>query len=89
MPLKRLARLFLRELNMTAPFGVVKTRRKGPETGANQPVSGNDISALTPALIFGKFGVARHSNFPASCRTARPPISGAFLFLGLNSFQNG
>jgi len=41
-------------------LGVVKTRPKGPETGADQPVSGNDSLRLTHILIFGKLVLLRN-----------------------------
>jgi len=74
---------------MTAPFGLLTTRRRGRETGANQPVDGKGYFPPWRTLWF--LGSSRLSGtaFPASCRTARPAIGGLFCFWGSASFQNG
>src|SRR5829696_1096465 len=50
---------------------------KGPETGANQSVSGNEYFRLTRILIFGKLGIVEITEIPFGLApTSSPPLAG-------------
>jgi hypothetical protein len=62
---------------MAVPFGLLTTRPKGPETGANQPVSGKGYFRLTHTLIFGKLGIVEITKI-SRLRAGQhgPPLAG-------------
>jgi hypothetical protein len=67
---------------------VEKTRPKGPETGANQPVAAKDLLPLDVDSDFWETRCCSDTEFPGFVRTARPPLRGLFCFWGSASFSN-
>jgi hypothetical protein len=62
---------------------LVTTRPKGPETGANQPVSGKGYFRLTHTLIFGKLATVQIVEIPGFVPDSTARHWRAFLFSGV------
>ena len=63
---------------------VAENPPEGPETGANQPVSGKLGFPLDVRSDFWEPRACHSLRFSASCRTARPATGGLFCFMGFD-----